>query len=133
YSLVQSADRFAVLDIGGDDAGAYALGRYVPYIKREDNYDMLYVVNFLRPLTQSAESAFEVMKEIEGACGLSFTGIVNNTNLGDETTKQIIVNSAEKAEKLSALSGIPVKFTSAEEKHCSEGLFPLKLQPKYYQ
>jgi hypothetical protein len=69
------------MDIGGDDRGAYALGRYVPYIVEENNFDALFVVNFYRPLTQDAESAYEVMGEIESACGLKLTGIVNNSNI----------------------------------------------------
>ncbi|MBQ0070501.1 MAG: hypothetical protein KBS81_01370, partial [Spirochaetales bacterium] len=85
YALVQDKSRMAVLDIGGDDRGAYALGRFVPSILEENNYDMFYVVNFFRPLTQNAQDALEVMREIEYACGLPFTGIINNSNLGRET------------------------------------------------
>ena len=32
YALVQQRTAKAVLDVGGDDRGAYALGRYAPYI-----------------------------------------------------------------------------------------------------
>ena len=32
YGLVERRDEYAVLDIGGDDRGALALGRFVPYI-----------------------------------------------------------------------------------------------------
>lgn len=90
YGLVQRRDIHAVLDVGGDDRGALALGRFAPYILEENDYEMLFVVNFYRPLTGDPESAFEVLKEIETAAGMQFTGIVNNSNLGEETTKEII-------------------------------------------
>ena len=86
YGLVQRHDKYAVLDVGGDDRGAYALGRFVPYILEENNFDMFFVANFFRPLTRTAEQAFEIMHEIEGACGIPFTAIINNSNLGRETT-----------------------------------------------
>lgn len=34
------ADRYGVLDIGGDDRGALALGRYASMIKEEGDYEM---------------------------------------------------------------------------------------------
>ena len=51
YALVQDRSRYAVLDIGGDDRGAYALGRFVPYLLEENDYEMLAVINMYRPLT----------------------------------------------------------------------------------
>lgn len=132
YSLVQNKSKTAVFDVGGDDRGAYALGRYAPYILEENNFDMFFVVNFCRPLTTTAEEAFSVLKEIEGACGIPFTAIVNNSNLGPETTADGIRKWKTEAERLRELSGLPVAFTSAEEKLCTEGMFPLKLQPKIF-
>ena len=66
------------MDIGGDDRGAYALGRYVPSILEEGNYRMAFVANCYRPLTKTPEEALGVMREIELACGLPFTCIINN-------------------------------------------------------
>ena len=103
------------LDIGGDDQGAVALGRYVPALIEENNFDMLFVANFRRPLTPNAEDALGVMREIETACGLKFTGIINNTNLGAETTAQTVLDSVAECEKLSHLSGLPIKRTSVRE------------------
>lgn len=132
YSLVQNRNRYAVLDIGGDDRGAYALGRYVPYLREEGDYDMLYVVNFYRPLTPDAPSAMEVMREIEGACGLAFTGIVNNSNLGAETTPEDVAASRKKADELARISGVPVRMTCAEAGIADGDVFALRLQKKYY-
>lgn len=138
YRLVQDKECYAVADIGGDDRGAYALGRYVPSILEEQNYQMVFVANFCRPLTRTAEEALEVMREIEAACGLQFTHIVNNTNLGTETTAQTVVDSLDEAEKLSTLSGLPILFNSAEAIVAKElnskinSVFPLQLQDKYF-
>ncbi len=136
YSLVQNTSRYAVLDIGGDDRGAYALGRYVPYILAENNYDNLLVVNFHRPLTRNAEEAMESFAEIALAAKIPFTGIVNNSNMGEETTPEDIESTFPEAEKLSMLSGLPVVMTTvradlADQIHC-DNLFPLQLQKKYW-
>lgn len=139
YRLVQDKNTWAVADIGGDDRGAYALGRYVPAILQEQDYNMVFVANFCRPLTRTPEDALEVMQEIETACGLKFTHIVNNTNLGPETTCQTLLKSVEPIRQLSRLSGLPLGFHSAEQKLAKalEGklpnVFPLRLQDKYFE
>jgi len=133
YSLVQDRSRYAVLDIGGDDRGAYALGRFVPYILEENDYEMLYVVNFFRPLTVTVAEAVEVMREIEGACGLRFTGIVNNSNLGAETTADLVKSTYGKAEELCRETGVPLFAVTAEASVATDGMVPLKLQKRPFE
>jgi len=139
YALVDDRSRYGVLDIGGDDRGALALGRYVPEILEENNYEMLLVVHKARPLTRTVADTMEVMKEIETACGLPFTAIVNNTNLGPLTEAEDILASMSYAEELSRTTGLPVKMTCAKEILCQsldervENLFPLSLQKLYYE
>ena len=132
YSLVQRRDFHAVLDVGGDDRGAYALGRYTPYILEENDYRMVFVANFYRPLTQTPEEAMEVMREIEMACGIRFNCIVNNSNLGNDTTADDVAATHKKALALAEISGLPLWFTSAEQTIATPEQFPLKLQEKYY-
>lgn len=112
YGLVQRRDVCAVLDIGGDDRGALALGRYVPYILEENDFANLFVVNFYRPLTQTVQDAIAVLREIEQAARLPFTGIVNNSNLGRETTAETVGRTLPLAQALSEQTGLPVCFTS---------------------
>ncbi len=137
YRLVQQRDAMAVMDVGGDDRGAYALGRYRPYILEENDYDMLYVVNFHRPLTQTPEEAFAVLKEIEQAAGIPFTAIVNNTNLGKDTTAEDVEASILLARRLSEMAQIPLKMTTVREDIYSQldrpRLFALHLQKQYYE
>ena len=133
YAVVQDRTRHAVLDIGGDDRGAYALGRFVPYLLEENDYEMLYVVNFQRPLTTTVPDAVEVMREIEQACGLAFTGIVNNTNLGAETTLDLVKGSYRKAEELCKETGLPLFMVTAESTIATEEMFPLRLQKRPFE
>lgn len=136
YSLLDKREEKAIMDIGGDDRGAYALGRYSDAIKAEDDYEMLFVFNKYRPLTPTAEDALEIMSEIEAAGHINFTAIVNNSNLGALTTAQDILDSVEETERLSRLSGLPVKMTTVRDDLVYnlngkvENLFPLTLQKK---
>ena len=136
YGLFEFRDSYAVLDIGGDDRGAYALGRFAPLILEENDFDNFFVANFYRPLTVNAADAFEVMKEIEAAGKVPFTGIVNNSNLGDETAAEDILRKIPLAEELAAMSGLPVVMTTAKRNIAEtlgiENVLPLDLQAKYY-
>ena len=136
YRLVTDKSIYGIMDIGGDDRGAYALGRYVPAMVEENNYRMVYVANCYRPLTRTPEDALEVMREIEAACGLKFTDIINNSNLAAETTAETVLNSVAFVEELSRISGLPLFATSAEETVASQleidNVLPLRLQEKYF-
>ncbi|MBP3914283.1 MAG: hypothetical protein J6D14_07745 [Lachnospiraceae bacterium] len=136
YALTDDPALHAVVDVGGDDRGAYALGRLSPAIRAENNYDMFLVINKYRPLTPDAESTLEIMHEIESAASLPFTGIINNSNLAAETTPETVLNSVSYAEEVSRLSGLPLVLTSAEAS-VAEGLygkidnvFPMHLQKR---
>jgi len=134
YSVTEDTSRYAVLDVGGDDRGALALGRYAPAILKENDYHMIYVFNASRPLSRTAEMALEIMGEIEAAGGIPFTAIVNNTNLGRDTDWETVAASRQEAEKLSQISGLPLLFTAVEEgvlpinERENDQYFPLKLQ-----
>lgn len=112
YAVTDDRDLHCVLDIGGDDRGALALGRLSPAILAENDYEMLFVVNFYRPLTANAADALEVMREIEAAGRLPFTGIINNSNLGDETTADTVLATQKRVRELCALSALPLVYTT---------------------
>ena len=137
YRLVRDKQTYGVMDIGGDDRGAYALGRFAPFIKEENDFRMAFVVNFCRPLTQNAEDALEVMREIEAACSLNFTCIVNNTNLGCDTDADTLDGSLELVRELCELSGLPLWFHSVREDMAPQTtlspVFPLQLQKKFFE
>ena len=114
YSIVDVKSRHAIVDIGGDDRGALALGRYTPFILEENDYDMLLVINKYRPLTPDTASTLEVMREIEAAGGLPFTGIMNNSNLGRETTPEAVIASDAYAKDIAAATGLPIRMTTVK-------------------
>ena len=134
YSITENREMKTIIDVGGDDRGALALGRLSAAIVAESDYEMLMVINCHRPLTRDAESTLEVMREIEAACRIPFTGLVNNSNIGRETTAETILASTAYAEDVSRATGLPVVFTSVREdleKELSDkipNIFPLKLQ-----
>ena len=138
YRLLTDKNSYGVMDIGGDDRGAYALGRYAPSILEEGNYRMIFVANFYRPLTRTAADALEVMREIESACSMRFTDIVNNSNLGTETTPETVLDSLPYIDELSKCSGLPVymhtvraDLAPAVSQHVAN-VMPLQLQTKYF-
>ncbi len=136
YSLTDDKNVYAVIDVGGDDRGALALGRIMPSIKEENDYEIFLVINKYRPLTPDVESTLEVMAEIEIAGNFKFTGIINNSNLGVLTTAEDVLNSAEYAESVAKATGLPLVYTSVNETLYNElegkidNLFSLKLQKK---
>ena len=136
YAITDDTGLSAVIDIGGDDRGALALGRWRDAILAEDNYEMLFVINKFRPLTSDPESTLEVMREIEFAAKMKFTSVVNNSNLGNETTPENVLGSMAYANAVCGLAGLPLKMTTVHEslypalKDKIENLFPLHLQRK---
>lgn len=136
--VISDKNRSVIIDLGGDDAGALALGRY-----REDlsglyetrDIDMLYVVNRFRYLTKTPAEALELMRDIETASGLNCTGIINNSNLGAETTPEIILSSADYAEKVALEASLPIvavtgKAEFSEDLASIENYFPVDIYVK---
>ncbi len=139
YAVTDDKSLTCILDIGGDDRGALVLGRLRPAILEENDYEMLLVINMYRPLTPDPESTVEVMREIELAANMRFTGIINNSNLGRETTADTVLASIPYAEEVSRLTSLPIVMTTAEENVAKEldgrvkDLFPLTLQKNFIE
>ncbi len=136
YSLVDIHDRYAIFDIGGDDRGATALGRDADASKSEDDYELLMVINKFRPLSRTPELVLEIMHEIETTANMKFTGLVNDSNLGAETTAADVLDSVGFAKKVSEMTGLPIRFTTVtrkifdEVKNKIDNLMVIELQKK---
>ena len=97
---------------------------------------MLFVINCYRPLSRNVSDVIEIMHEIESAGKIKFTGIINNSNLGTETTAEDILKSLPYADEVSKLAGLPVVMTTVADWIFDElsekvpNLFPLALQKK---
>lgn len=134
YAITDGSLDHVIVDVGGDDRGALALGRLREALLAENNYEMLLVINRFRPLTKDAESVCDIRAEIEAACGIPFTGIINNSNLGSETTREIVLSSLPYADDVSRKTGLPLFFTSVCEEIATSmqnevpGIFPIQLQ-----
>lgn len=122
-----------ILDVGGDDSGAIVLGQYKSTLAENDT-EVLYVVNAKRYLTHNADEIIEVMRAIEDVSHISHTAIVNNTNLGEETTSETILSAFEIIENVSSETGLAVKFHccpdeifSETEKLTDKKLMPVKI------
>ena len=133
YRIIADKEKYAVVDLGGDDSGALAMGRFSEELKKENNVDFLLVFNAYRPETNTVEGVIQIISEIENACKMRFTGIINNSNLGENTTEQDVLNSLPLLNQVSKKSGLPVKFTAVlknlEEKLKGkiQNLFPVEL------
>lgn len=112
YSIFTRTGRI-IIDVGGDDAGATALGRFSRRLA-EKPYTMLYVVNQYRSQSQTAEETVELLHEIELASHLKAHAIVNNSHLMQFTTAQTVTDSFGYAEEIASLTGLPIVATAAE-------------------
>lgn len=100
-----------IIDAGGDDVGATALGRFAPRIAERD-HAVLYVVNRYRNLTQEPEEAADLLAEIEAKAGLSATGIVNNSHLKEDTTHGVVEAGVVFANGVADELGLPIVCTA---------------------
>lgn len=107
----QAGSARCIIDCGGDDAGSAALGRFAALIL-QGGYDLLYVVNRFRNLTQHPDEAAHVLSEIEACTGIPATAVVNNSHLMDETTASVLMSGQEFAEQIAALRCLPLLCTT---------------------
>jgi len=121
----------AVIDLGGD-RGALTLGAYAKKIVSGQDYQMLLVVNGYRPASANLRGLREIKDEIEEAAGVKLTGIVNNGNLGSDTTVETILNGIPLIEEFSKAASLPIAMTSVNRKLYDEmrfkvnNVFPLE-------
>ncbi len=134
YAVTDDKSVHFVLDVGGDERGALALGRIAPAIKEENDYDMFFVINKYRPLTTDIEGALEVFNEIEWACGLKFTGVINNSNLGKESNAETLLSTIDFAKEFAKTVNLPFLYSTASNevyeqlKNSGEDVRPIRIQ-----
>lgn len=116
YSIFTRTGRI-IIDVGGDDSGSTALGRFSKGLSARA-YTMLYVVNRYRALSETAEETAQLLGEIEAASRLSADCIINNSHLMQYTTEKTIADSFEYADRVAGLTGLPVMYTAARRELC---------------
>lgn len=107
--IFNEPDAQVVIDVGGDDDGAIALGRYKQFFDKAD-YEMNLVVNTRRPLSSTVEEIIEMKQNIEFSSRLSVTSVIADTNIADETTKEIIEEGYEVTKQAASEMNLPVKY-----------------------
>ena len=107
--IFNEEDAQIVIDVGGDDDGAIALGRYKQFFDRAD-YGMSLVVNTRRPLSKTVEEIIEMKENIEIASRLKVTDIIADTNIADETTEEIIKDGYKITKAAAEKLNLPIKY-----------------------
>jgi len=107
--IFNEKDAKIILDVGGDDDGAIALGRYKQFFDKAD-YEMSLVVNTKRPLSKTVAEIIEMKESIEAASRLKVSNIIADTNIADETTKDIIIRGYEITKEAAEKLNLPVKY-----------------------
>lgn len=131
--IIQDMSYDMIIDVGGDPAGARALGRYEPYLK-DNKCEMFFVINGNRPETDEPYKAIEYMRKIEDISGIKVTGIINNTHMLKDTSSDDIIRGNELSYKVSEMTSIPIKYNAVMESLVSKlentiqgAIFPMKL------
>ncbi|MDF2986936.1 MAG: hypothetical protein K0R50_2446, partial [Eubacterium sp.] len=119
YSLFQKKEYKAVLDVGGDDLGARAVSRFKEEILSDD-YEMFFVINTRRGMTDTPEKILEMIALIEYSANIKVTKLINNSNLLEETTPEIILEGNRIISKVSEKLGIPIGITAGMQEVISQ-------------
>lgn len=110
--LRQIPEERVIIDVGGDASGAVVLARYSDYFREiYDEIECIYIINMYRLGTETIDEAVEIMREIEHSSGLTVNAVVNNSNLGAETSAEVVEKSSAYAEKFCKATALPLKYT----------------------
>ena len=119
FGLFERKDTQIIFDVGGDEDGARALGRYFPYFQKHD-YNMFFVINTLRPFTSNCEDIVTLIKGVEKSSRLKVDFFVNNTNLSYETKPEMIIEGQKIIEEVSEKVNIPIQYISGTKNVLSQ-------------
>lgn len=129
-AVINGCDRL-IIDVGGDDTGAVALGQYATVL---GNFgcELYYVVNRYRYLTRTPSEAVELLRDIEQVSRIRAKGIVNCSNLGSQTTADDVKVTADYALKCASEAGVPLALTAAERSLGVEGAYPVDVYVRQF-
>ncbi|MDO4811838.1 MAG: cobalamin biosynthesis protein CobQ [Eubacteriales bacterium] len=121
-----------IFDVGGDDVGATALGRYhQDFIDLEPgSLEVLNVINIRRPLASTVEKILRLQEGMQAHARLQITGMINNTNLATMTSAEELRAGYELLKEVSDMTGIPVAYTTGK-KEFLDAFLAENPDPKY--
>ena len=106
----------AVIDVGGDPAGAKVLGRYhKEFHETRDTVNCNMVINTRRPMTATAAAIVSMCRQIEERARIKVNWLINNTNLAEETTPEIVLDGQKIIEEAGSALDIPVRCIAATQ------------------
>jgi len=108
-------DVTAIYDLGGTENGAKVLIQFLDRLEDPENVDFLCSVNIFRPETADAKLIEKTITLLEAQTQLRITGLINNTNLIDETSEEDLIRGEEILQEVSKDLGIPIVYTVVEE------------------
>ncbi len=129
-----------VIDLAGDEAGATVFGSLQEKVKQRGEYEMLLVVNPYRPFAENLPNMREMLNILEQSARTSFTGIVSNPNLIEDTTTDVILEGHALVKEYARSFQLPIRMVTVEQSFVTqvagkiqEKIFPIRplLRPDY--
>lgn len=112
--VLQNRKVRVIVDLGGDEIGARAAGRFRHQIADGD-YEMYFVVNPFRPFTTTPAEVSKIIADIETSSRLKVSALVSNPNLHNETKEEDILAGHQEVQKMARFLGVPVRFLAVEQ------------------
>lgn len=113
-TIFANKEERVVIDVGGDDTGATALGRYYSYLKQE-SVCVYMVINARRPFSRGVNELMEMYNNIRNKGRIKIDYFINNTNMARRTEAEDIYFGKEIIDQLSARTGVPVRYVAGEQ------------------
>ncbi len=120
YSAFFNNSDLVIFDVGGDAAGAIALGQYRRFFVNVENIETYYVINMRRPFSCELDLNLDLIEKVTSAGRIGISGLVNNTNLSHETSVRDLIDGYDMVRQVSQATGLPVKYTTGCEPVISE-------------
>ncbi|MDI3472675.1 MAG: hypothetical protein PWQ20_759 [Thermotogaceae bacterium] len=107
---ITNTDYELIMDIGGENDGAMVLGMLKDHLS-EFGYTCFAVLNTRRPFYRNEDSILELLDRLQSSAKIKINYLINNTNIGKETTVDLIEEGEDLLKKVSEKSGIPIAFS----------------------
>jgi hypothetical protein len=123
-----------LFDVGGDPIGATTLGQFRPLLQQAQAAVYL-VLNGRRPGAREAIEVARLADQMSAASRLGFDGVIANSNLGPETTPEVVAQGVDLAQEVAAQLGVPLALVCCLEpladqvsRHTTAPVLPVKVQ-----
>lgn len=112
--LFTQRERHVVVDLGGDDDGARVISSLKPLLDGRQ-VRAYFVVNVFRPFNETVEEICQNIGRLSSRSRLRFNALVNNANLGDQSTEEIVTLGERMVSEVSKVTELPVQWTVLSE------------------